>query len=548
MLLAALVEGISLALLVPLLAVLTGGAGGNLGGIADGFFAAVGAATPFARLTAVVLAFSAALMLRAWVLMLRELMLKRLQLEYTEQRRLDLLRALAEAEWSRVAALRHARVTSAIGVEIGRVALTAHALLRIAVAAIMLAVQLLLTLAVSWAIGLLAILILIVAAAVFATRLRLATRFGEKLSSRNLALMHTAGQFLGSLKQAAAENGQRGFVRDFTATIRNTIDEQWAHQSGLARFHFGIAIFMALTGCVVLLAGAWLESDVVALLAALLILSRMAASGAGLQRDVEVLASALPAHRTLQELEDELASGARTNLRPASAPPTGPIHVARATYLHEGDAGVRDLSVWIEPGEIVGVTGPSGAGKTTFIDLVAGLLQPQSGEVRIGETLLVGEAAQAWRGRIAYVGQDAALTNHSIRQNLAAGADGADDAAMWEALATAAVADAVRAMPLGLDTPLAERGGRLSGGERQRIALARAILRRPRLLILDEATNAIDIDTEWRIMERVARLSEKTIILIVAHRKETLRQCTRILSIEGGRLIGDRRRDRGHAR
>lgn len=540
MLFAGLMEGISLALIVPLLSVLTGSGGGTVHNVAEHFFGLLGATTPFARLAWVVAMFAVAMMVRAWVLMLREQVLMRLQLRYVEHRRLDLLRAVAGAEWNRVAALRHARVTSAITVDINRIATAASALLRIAVATIMLLAQLALTLAVSWILGLIALALMVVGAVVFGTRLRVSNLYGDKLSRRNLALVDTAGQLLGGLKQAAAENGQQAFLRDFTATGSQLVQEQLTYQRRVARYHVGVSVFGALAGCIVLLVGAWLEGDIVALLAALLILSRMTAQGTTMQRDIELLFAALPADGALKGLEAELARADAPAPKNPGPPPSGTISFESVTYLHEQAAGIRDVSVAIEPGEIIGITGSSGAGKTTFIDLVAGLLQPQSGVVRIGASLLEGETAAAWRDRIAYVAQDAYLTNGTIRDNLSATPGGRDEAAIWEALALVAVAETVSSMPAGLDTPLSERGSRLSGGERQRIALARAVLRRPALLILDEATNAIDVATEHRILADLARLDPAMTILIVAHRRETLRHCTRILSIEDGRLVADR--------
>lgn len=540
MLVAAVMEGISLALLVPLLAVLTAGAGegGVTHAIADSLFGLIGAATPLARLSAVVALFAFAMIVRAFVLKLRETQLALFQLDYVADRRLKLLQTVAAAPWSRVAALRHARVTNAITAEISRTASAAYAVLRIIVAAVTLAIQFLLTFLVSWPIALIALALTVVAAAIFATRLKFANLYGAKLSKRSLELVNTTGQLLGGLKQAAAENGQQAFVRDFAETGRQLVAEQYSQHRRVARFHFSVAAFSALAGCLVLIVGAWLEGDVVALLAALLILTRMTNQAVGMQRDVEVLVAALPAHGMILELEAELAdTGSSTGNE--GPPPSGTIAFDHVTYLHAETAGLRDLSLAIAPGEIIGIVGASGAGKTTFIDLVAGLLAPQSGSVRVGETVLDPAAAQAWRGRIAYVAQDSFLTNTTIRRNLAGADEGADEDAMWRALELVAVADTVRAMPAGLDTSLAERGSRLSGGERQRIALARAIMRRPSLLILDEATNAIDVATEERILGNLAKLDPEMTILLVAHRRETLRHCTRILTIEGGRLVAD---------
>jgi ATP-binding cassette subfamily C protein len=201
---------------------------------------------------------------------------------------------------------------------------------------------------------------------------------------------------------------------------------------------------------------------------------------------------------------------------------------------------VRDVTLDIAPGEFVGIVGPSGSGKTTLIDLLASLLHPQLGSMHIGNVPLSRSQALHWRRHIAYVGQEAFLINDTIRANLVWGCQPQDDATLWRALEQAEIAGTVRAMPLGLDTMLAERGLRLSGGERQRIALARALLRQPSLLILDEASNAIDIATEHKIMTRLAAMDPRPIILIVAHRTETLRVCTRQIMVADGRVVADR--------
>jgi ATP-binding cassette subfamily C protein len=241
------------------------------------------------------------------------------------------------------------------------------------------------------------------------------------------------------------------------------------------------------------------------------------------------------------ELEDELRNNAPV-VTGSGETPDGSICLDRVTYLHDnGERGVAEVTLTIAPGESVGLTGPSGAGKTTLIDLITGLLPPQSGTVSVGGQPLDDGAAWRWRNRIAYIGQDAFLTNETIRRNLVPEeAEAIEEAALWTALDQASIAETVRAMPDGLETILAERGSRLSGGERQRIAIARAILRRPALLILDEATNAIDVPTEHRILDTLGHLDPDMSILIIAHRTESLAHCSRVLVMEEGRLISDR--------
>jgi ATP-binding cassette subfamily C protein len=192
----------------------------------------------------------------------------------------------------------------------------------------------------------------------------------------------------------------------------------------------------------------------------------------------------------------------------------------------------------IEPGSIVGLGGPSGSGKTTVADLLVGLYPPQSGAILIGRIALRGPSVTAWRNGISYVPQDPFLLHDTIRRNLLWANLDASEGKLWDALGAAGAEDIVRAAG-GLETVVGERGALLSGGERQRLCLARGLLRRPHLLVLDEATSAIDIKAEREIFDRLLRVAPRPTIVIIAHRPETLRHCERVLLMDNGRLVSD---------
>jgi ATP-binding cassette subfamily C protein len=183
------------------------------------------------------------------------------------------------------------------------------------------------------------------------------------------------------------------------------------------------------------------------------------------------------------------------------------------------------------------VVGPSGSGKSTIADLVMGLVRPSAGRVVVDGRELDEEWLRGWREGIGYVAQDTVLFHDSVRENLRWARPEATDAELWEALRASAADGFVQALPDGIGTVIGDRGVRLSGGERQRLALARALLRRPSLLILDEATSALDTENERRIRDAIAALHGRVTILLITHRLSSVRDADAIHVMEGGRLI-----------
>ena len=187
--------------------------------------------------------------------------------------------------------------------------------------------------------------------------------------------------------------------------------------------------------------------------------------------------------------------------------------------------------------ETTAIVGPSGAGKSTMADLLMGLVTPTAGAVTIDGAELTADALRSWRRQIGYVPQETLLFHDSVRANLLWANPEATEDDIWRALASAAADDFVRALPNGLETVLGDRGVLVSGGERQRLSLARALLRRPRILILDEATSSLDSENERRIQDAIERLHEQITIVVITHRLSTIRNADRIHVLDHGRLV-----------
>lgn len=198
---------------------------------------------------------------------------------------------------------------------------------------------------------------------------------------------------------------------------------------------------------------------------------------------------------------------------------------------------LSNITFRIDAGSSAAFIGPSGAGKSTILDLVLGLLPPATGRITIGG--LDGSTARAFFSRAAaYVPQEIVLLDASVRENIALGvpAERVDEHALSEAIEAAALEDVVSRLPNGTNSVVGERGVMLSGGERQRVGIARALYRRPRLLVLDEATSSLDQVTERRIIDAVEASSVATTLLMVTHRLSTAASCSIIYVVEDGKI------------
>lgn len=198
-------------------------------------------------------------------------------------------------------------------------------------------------------------------------------------------------------------------------------------------------------------------------------------------------------------------------------------------------------SMTIHKGESIGIVGPSGAGKTTVVDILLGLLDAQEGEI-LCDGVNVKKDYAAWLANIGYIPQTISLIDDTIRANVAFGyiPGSFSEEQVWKVLEEAQLKEFVEQLPEGLDTKVGERGVRLSGGQRQRIGIARALFHEPEMLILDEATSALDNDTEAAIMEAINRFHGKKTLLIIAHRLKTIEKCDLIYKVEDGAIVRDR--------
>lgn len=216
---------------------------------------------------------------------------------------------------------------------------------------------------------------------------------------------------------------------------------------------------------------------------------------------------------------------------------TRELELANVTFAYPGRTPTLvDVSLRVPKGKMIAIVGESGVGKSTLVDLIMGFHAPDSGTVLCDGVPLSEYDIASYRHRVGYVPQESVLFNTSIRENLRWACDDADDGDLWRACDLANASEFIATLPRGIDTVVGERGTRLSGGQIQRIALARAILRKPVLLVLDEATSSLDSHSERLIQQAVEAIARERTVIVIAHRLSTVRNADQIVVLRNGRI------------
>jgi len=277
----------------------------------------------------------------------------------------------------------------------------------------------------------------------------------------------------------------------------------------------------------------------------IVIFSRLWPRVIGIQSNLEQLASTIPAFKSLNALEAECNAARevwsdlkKTKVMPIVLHKEIQCNGVYFRYDHSMSTyALQNINIRIPANQMTAIVGRSGAGKSTLVDILMGLHKPEQGEVLIDNKTLTDDSLISLRKAISYIPQEPFLFNTSIKENFKLINPEVTSEQIWESLEFSAAADFVRKLPNGLDTEIGDRGIKLSGGERQRLVLARAILKKPAILILDEATSALDSENESKIQVALEQLKGKMTIIVIAHRLSTIRNADQVIVLEDGEVI-----------
>lgn len=528
MLLGALAEGFGLLMIVPLAAIAIGDASGAAGRILP-WLSAIPADQRFAAALALFLIAMAARSLLLWA---RDVEAARLLSGYEAALKLRCAATLAGRGWSFAARVGQAGMQSLLLTDVPRVTQAVNSLQQIVITSAMLLVQLTLTALIAPKLTAVAVVILAAGALAMRRSVRRSAHSGMVIVDRLEASAGSGFRLHAGLKAALAQGTTAAFLDEYETSLGVVRGHGLQFVRDLSRSRQLSALGAAGAAALLLFLGVQvLAVPFPVLIASLALFARMAGPAQGLQNGLQEAAGYAPAfgavRRKLGGLEAQAPPARSETLLDWQS-----LSLERVRYEHQPGLGLTCASLTVARGEWVGIGGASGAGKTTLLDLVAGLLAPQQGAILADGQSLHGETLDRWRQGIAYAGQDGALFNDSVKGNLLCEGARAGDQQLWQALDMVGLAERVRAFPAGLEENVGDRGSQLSGGERQRLVIARALLRRPSMLILDEATAALDAAAETALLQRVKTLEPRPAALIVAHRESTLASCDRRITIQ----------------
>ena len=534
---AALSEGIGIAALLPMIGLVIDGegSGGAIAGYVAEMFALAGLELTLGWLALFIIM---ALGLKSLLMMVALTQVGYAAAHVAMHLRLSAVQSLLDARWRHFVDQRAGDLASAVSIEPERAANAYIHTCRILAIVPQLLIYAALSIAISWEISLLALAVGAVGAVALGRFVTWSRRAGQSQTELQKSFMTRFLQGLDGMKPLKAMARERSLRPLMEADIRGlnranrAIVVSWQGLLEANEFIRGFAVAGGLYACVTF----WSE-PVDGLLVLALLCLRMLQKVSILQGNYQIAATHQPAFTFLRstiaaaERAQEPGLGSKTP-RLASA-----IAFRDVSFSYGRGSVLSDASMVLPAGAFAAVVGSSGAGKTTVADLITGLIRPQRGEVWIDDLPMHDVDIRAWRNMIGYVPQETFLFHDTILANITLGDPAISRAQAEAALRRAEAWAFVAALPDGMDSVVGERGARLSGGQRQRIAIARALIRDPALLILDEATTALDPDTEASIVATIRRLAGKVTVLSISHQPAMRNAAAIVYSVSDGAVM-----------
>ena len=369
----------------------------------------------------------------------------------------------------------------------------------------------------------------------FLKRSRRAGRRQTDLRKALLSLFTDTLQSIKPLRTMARENASDHLLEKRTIRLNKALQKQVLNKEFLVAFqHLLVTIFLA--GGIYVLLTYW-QMTLASVMVLVFLVSRLLKRLNRVQERYQEMIINESAYQSLQETLQTVKSEREDMGGDRTPELKQEINLKNVNFAYDDHQVLQNVSLNFPKGRITTIFGPSGSGKTTLVDLVTGLLQPQQGEVWIDDVPLAEVNLKSWRRMIGYIPQETILLHDTVLNNVTVGDPDLSAADVQEALRAAGAWEFVNSMPQAMQSMVGERGGKLSGGQRQRIAIARALVHKPKLLILDEATSGLDPESEAAVCDTLQQLRGELTILAISHQSALVTIADKAYRIQNGKIF-----------
>jgi ATP-binding cassette, subfamily C, bacterial len=538
-----LAEGAGLIMLIPLLDLIGfdgGGKSDRISMMVRAFFDMTGLPLTLLSILCVYVAIVA---VHAMTSRYQEVLNGRLSLGYTQFVQDRLYQAFARAQWQCLTQIRGTDVIRALTNDSIRVGYACGKLLELMATVLLTVIYICMVLSVSCIMTFFALISIVVIFLLLQPYNKKVHSLGEDCHTAIENMYVVASEHLSGMKIAKSYGLESEYAKSFSVTAHEVAAQGicFFEVDATTQMYHRIGATVALS--VLFYIGAtFLAIPSSSLLLAVFVFARLSPKISLIQHYTQYIDNSLPAYREailmLRRFQVSGEAPFQSLVRPLRL--RSAIRFRRVSFSYSGNRqslALCKINLDIRARATVALVGPSGSGKTTLADLIMGLLTPTDGKIFIDGRPLNRESVYSWRRSVGYVPQETFLFHDTIRGNLLSVRPDVAEKELWGALRHAAADTFVAGLPDGLDTVVGDRGIRLSGGERQRIALARALLRQPCVLILDEATSSLDTENEQRIQDAIEGLHGELTMVVISHRLSTVRRADSIVFLERGQIV-----------
>lgn len=470
-------------------------------------------------------------------------LLAKKQVGYTVARvatdlRLEMLRALLVSRWEYFLKQPLGSLANSMATEASRASKAYMSGVIIMAEFIQAAIYCIIAVLISWRVTLLALAAALMTFYVLRRFVRKARHAGVRqtdILKSLLSLLADTLQSIKPLKAMARENVSDLLLEKKTNHLNKALQKQVLNKEFLKAFQDQLLMIILASGLYVMLV--YLQMPVASIIVLIMVIAKLLKQFNNVQTRYQEMVIFESAYWSLQDTIKTMKR-AREVLTGSTVPELKKcIRIEHVDFAYDDHQVLKDISLTFQAGQISSIVGPSGSGKTTIVDLITGLLRPQKGEVWIDDQPLSRIDLKSWRRMIGYVPQETLLLHDTIMNNVTLGDAQLSEKEAESALRAAGIWSFVAGLPLGMQSVVGERGGKLSGGQRQRIAIARAIVHKPRLLILDEATSSLDPENEDAICDTLRQLRGQLTILAISHQQALDKIADRSYAVEDGKIV-----------